>query len=910
MMKSKMEKNRWTPPVFGVAIALLLAIGNSAYGKWDILPEAVTHKRPASKSRMLWNKEQKVADGAESYFRHEFQIPAKVTGGTFLVYFDDSGTIYLNGEEMSAEMVPGKLRIGKNLLALKTVNAHGPSGLIYYGAITLENGSTVYLHSEPSIKSTAKLTEGWERPEFDDSGWQTALDQGDVLSPPWANHKKLVQDFASPEEKERIASEERRLQELPPGLEKEPAPNAGIVYVGNQPKISIAGKLYDPIMALVEGNDEFNRSFILKANRTGVKLFSIYFSDEHSYRGKGLPIDFTRLDSSVRHALHLNNGSYLELNIIFGRSALWCKENPDELVHYATGPIEDRGALRVERTGRPRRPSAASEKYREHVRNYLHELTEFVNAQPWRNRIYSVRLSYGVYTEWHYYGYHHGPDMSLPMQEKFRAWLKEKYGGDKGLQTAWHDDNARIATAAAPTWKERTPDGILLDPAKSQKTIDFFNCQAEVNADLLLMMARQIKKELPGRLCGAYYGYVFSTQPPEGANVLLDKVIGAPEIDFTSDPAVYDPSVRQAGGSFSHRAIPATSHRYGKLSLIEDDTRFHQLPGIVTEPYATRTPLESQMVARRNFCNMLFNGSGLQINDASRNSGRRPHTFDAPEVLEGIRESIAVLQKASNPGLDSGNDCVLVVDYRERFRRNGRNSRADRMQIYRTYEVLRSLYRSGIAFDVMSLQDYLACKQDYANVILLNLYSPSKTERNELLAKLRRPGVTSIWLTAPGCVDESGFSDQSMSALVGMKLAGAGVSPNVHCLESGCGDPAVGIADKGNSRSNLVSLPAGAVLKVLPDQSRSVFAAVVPNTGKQWQDLLVALGIHAYSAPDNYVRRHGKLLLFHTGTKGRHTISLPEKNGRVVELFSGKEFHAPTIELESEEAGTWLFKLQ
>ena len=107
-----------------------------------------------------------------------------------------------------------------------------------------------------------------------------------------------------------------------------------------------------------------------------------------------------------------------------------------------------------------------------------------------------------------------------------------------------------------------------------------------------------------------------------------------------------------------------------------------------------------------------------------------------------------------------------------------------------------------------------------------------------------------------------------------------------------------------------MSLPAGAVLKVLPDQSRSVFAAVVPNTGKQWQDLLVALGIHAYSAPDNYVRRHGKLLLFHTGTKGRHTISLPEKNGRVVELFSGKEFHAPTIELESEEAGTWLFKLQ
>ena len=131
MLKSRMEKNKWSPPVFGVALALLLAIGNWAYCEWDILPEAVMHKRPASKSRILWNKEQKVADGAESYFRHEFQIPAKVTGGTFQVYFDDSGTIYLNGEEMPAEMVPGRLRVGKNLLALKTVNAYGPSGLSY-----------------------------------------------------------------------------------------------------------------------------------------------------------------------------------------------------------------------------------------------------------------------------------------------------------------------------------------------------------------------------------------------------------------------------------------------------------------------------------------------------------------------------------------------------------------------------------------------------------------------------------------------------------------------------------------------------------------------------------------------------------------------------------------------------------
>ena len=51
--------------------------------------------------------------------------------------------------------------------------------------------------------------------------------------------------------------------------------------------------------------------------------------------------------------------------------------------------------------------------------------------------------------------------------------------------------------------KERSPEGILLNPAKDRKTIDFFDCLANVNADLLLMAAGVVKKELPGRLCGA-----------------------------------------------------------------------------------------------------------------------------------------------------------------------------------------------------------------------------------------------------------------------------------------------------------------------------------------------------------------------------------------------------------------------
>ena len=166
------------------------------------------------------------------------------------------------------------------------------------------------------------------------------------------------------------------------------------------------------------------------------------------------------------------------------------------------------------------------------------------------------------------------------MTEKFRVYLKKKYGTDTALKKAWNDPAVSFDSAAAPTMAERSPHGALLDPAKERKVLDFFDCLAEVNADLLLMAAGVIKKELPGRLCGAYYGYVHATHPPEGANVLLDKVLASPLIDFCSNPAPYTGYSRLAGGSFPHRTIPATFRRYGKLAIIEDDSRFHQLPGI------------------------------------------------------------------------------------------------------------------------------------------------------------------------------------------------------------------------------------------------------------------------------------------------------------------------------------------
>ena len=193
----------------------------------------------------------------------------------------------------------------------------------------------------------------------------------------------------------------------------------------------------------------------------------------------------------------------------------------------------------------------------------------------------------------------------------------------------------------------------------------------------------------------------------------------------------------------------------------------------------------------------------------------------------------------------------------------------------------------------MSLQDFLVSNQEYNTVIFLNAFSLSDSERKAVQKKIRKANVTTVWLVAPGSVTKNGFSDKAMCDLTGIKLSGSGVLPNVKCVDT-----------------NVKQLPGNAVIKVLPDKSKAVFSAVLPKSGTQWQQLLGALGVHAYIKPESYFRRHGNLFMFHTGKKGLHTITLPEKSGMVTELFSGKKYSLPVIKIQTNGPTTQLFKLQ
>jgi len=840
-----------------------------------LLPE-FQRQREMTASRWIWCDGNSKPE-AVSLFRFAFTADSPVKDGRLFFSAVDEGTLYLNGSEIKPAAFAKAVRPGRNVIAVRVRNILGSSGLIMFGDFTLQSGDKLSLRSCRAFRAhDGKIPpDGWEEPDFDDSAWTPAEEIGDACALPFSRHRDYTRDFATAEERTAIAEMERRKSEvpaLPSGLDNEPESNAKVVYEGFRPLIDVNGERLEPDWNLCGSAHDYALNSIVKTRALGFRFFRIK-ADMHVVETAPGVYDFSTLDQQARLVLKYASDAKLLLGLRL-RFSKWCKKHPEDCVGYATGPAKDK--LGDERIEPLVRPSAAAPGIRRETEHFFTCLGEYLKDKPWRKRIVAVRPCWGIYTEWHCYGMYEAPDVGPAMTAAFRRYKGGIYA---------HDD--------PPTAAERTEGAMLLDPAKKRKVLDFYACMAEQISDYLLFSARQSKRILPGRLVGAYYGYVFAVHPPEGANAMLEKVLAAPEIDFLSDPTMYTAASRRGGGSYYHRTVTATFHRFGKLPIIEDDMRFHHITKYQPQAkrIATETPRESQMTMRRNYLNKLFDGCGIQLCDPSGSRHLRLHFHDDPAVSLGLYEAMAAVRKAGTLPIQSGNDTVVVVSTAERFRRDGAPKHVDprTTHIYLSPEFL---YNSGMTFDICTLEDFLASSNSYKRVVLLNIFGPSAGERAALKARLRRPGVSALWLVAPGCATEKGFSDEAMYDLTGLALKGAAASPNVTC-------------------DGAAPFPLGGAMKLLDDGSIAAFIPKPPKQPAQWRDALAALGQVPVAALGTYVRRHGNLVLFHVAKEGTYTLNLPLelKHRKAVELVTGETFAAgPVLTIATDGCDTRLFK--
>jgi len=833
-----------------------------------------------SRSKLVWAADGSVTNGIVSYYRHTFILPVKPVKAKFDAYLDDGGTVYVNGTEVEFGVDVAKhLQTGTNTVAVCLVNNMYTSAAIYLVSCEDSKGTRCYIHSGPAVRGTVKeQTAGWESPEFDDSSWPRVKVCGDVLAKPWSLNNDLRRRFTTPEEYKELMELEASTRILPEGLDGEPDPVARVAYRGIQPKFEINGWQHDAVVNRCDPGDAYRDSAIVRFGEAGFRIVELDLGMENYCNGDGEPCTFIEVDNAARRVLSLNPNAYLMLGLRFDMRE-WAMRNPTEQVGYATGPADPRND--DDGIGRPIRPSMASDKFRELTLRMIGELAEFVDKQPWSKRVVGIRPMCGVYGEWHCYGMFEAPDTGLRMQEKFREYMKRKRG---------------ISDAKIPTAEMRRHEGCdLLDPVEDRLVLDYYDCHANVTADLLLAMAGEARRRFPGRLVGAFYGYLFTTDAPEGTNVLLDKVLSSPDIDFLSSPPYHAACARLAGASYVSRTIPAAFRRFGKVLLVEDDSRFHHIYRWIKnsgQEYATRSEIETEMNMRRNWLNQFFDGDGVQLYDPMEGVGQRAHAFDNPAVFKALEDARAALNKAGSPSFLSGNEVAIVMSPRERLRQDGGECTVFTRLLYQ--KSFLDLYRSGAAFDMLTLEDYVENPRRYKKVVFLNAFYLTKEERAALTRLTRKPGVTAVWIGPAGGVTDAGFDDAAMSALTGVKASGVARRPKIVCRDSAA-KPVCG---------------GKAFAKKLTAKTRSIIVPEPPRSPKEYAALLKEAGAWIYTVPGNYFRRHGDVFMFHTGAVGRHTIRLPMSGVDVRELFTDEKYKSNELVLNTSGPNTWLFRIE
>jgi len=240
---------------------------------------------------------------------------------------------------------------------------------------------------------------------------------------------------------------------------------------------------------------------------------------------------------------------------------------------------------------------------------------------------------------------------------------------------------------------------------------------------------------------------------------------------------------------------------------------------------------------------------------------------------------------------------------------------------------MHALFASGSTFDVLTLSDFLAGKQDYRMVIFMNVFSPTAAQRQSIAARINRPGTMTVWGYAPGLVTPEGLNEKAMEELTGMKLGviherlpmqvyfpnggsmasirrNAVVAENPRVIVT---DPAAEVLAKytqgGQTAIAAKKLASGATAVVcgMPIQDPAVWAALFKRAG-----------IHRYvNDRDVAVMGNERYLVVHTGKGGAVEVTLPRKAAKVVDLFDDREIAsgAERLILRSPEGATWFLEI-
>jgi len=666
----------------------------------------------------------------------------------------------------------------------------------------------------------------------------------------------------------------------------------------------------------------------------GVRLFQVDVFFDHVWMPDGT-LDLAIPQKQIRGILDVCPDANVVFRFHVTAPKWWARQHPDEWVAYADMP-DDEPYDPEQPFGFPRiiendlyavpRVSFASTRWREEATQKLQDMLRALAEAPEGNALIGIQVANGMYGEWHDWGFFYNePDVGLPMQAAFRAWLRDRYGSDAALQRAWNDPAATLASATLPGMTDRaTTHGIFRNPQQEQRTIDYFTAKHENTAETILHFARIVKETWPRPIVtGTFYGYYFSTfgRQAVGGHLELERILASPDIDYLSGPQAYEPETGDPGDPYRSRSLLTSIRHNGKLWLDELDFEVG-IPRWRDPNYAS-TLRQGTALLRRNVSFTFTKGQGLWFYDfgpsgvdldRKHNHFRGSHGYwDHPVYLSDIAAMRELFQARTEVPYTSGADVLFVYDTQSFYHTASLNRQDPVSPALIDYTTLNA-FRSGVVFDPIHLEDLDTIDlSNYSTVVFGNVFYLTDAQREMIRQRVATDGRHLIWVYAPGYSDGTRLDPAHITDVTGIavtpttidgaptiELATAGSAPFTTTLGSQPIAPLFAVTDPdAEPIATYAQTGEVAVARKTLDDHTAWYLALPSKTPMLLRTILHQTPAHRYTTENTDVVYAGNgIITLHTVTGGPREVTL--RNGTTVSLLLPSE---PTTLLLDAETG-------
>jgi len=475
-----------------------------------------------------------------------------------------------------------------------------------------------------------------------------------------------------------------------------------------------------------------------------------------------------------------------------------------------------------------------NETWRQHATNYMRAFLKHAEGK-YGDRMEGYILACGATLEWLE---HHAEQNGRLKDVAFKRYLREKGLGDLPVPNL--DD---ILTT--------TRGGYIRDPEKEKYVIEWFRFIGQSVADAVIHFTTEARKCIrPEAKIGVFYGSVFDVYnfPQSDFERVYqvappDFMIGAacnsiPDIGSTSGFICASKKMQRMGIGYLHECDRITSTTDMKISDFVTIKR----EGIWN---SWRTPVEDVAGFRReislclveNFSFWAFNIWG--------------QSYKTPELRAAIREIVPVWKKYSGKSSGSTAQVLVVADMESNYHTCHLNWE---YQYALGWGFRRGFMREGIPFDTALTTDleFIDFGQ-YRLIVVQNPLCMTPEEEKLFRKKVCGGGRTVVWCMPPGAIHDGKFDPDHAETISGIPASTKELAVKEF--------------------ADWTSVFVGDPLKFHDDAfSRQLFEMSNP---------------HIYC--ENAAVRHSKeFLMVHCKEGGVRKITLPEKEGKITEVFSGR----------------------